>query len=581
MRRGCLSLGALILASATLSACDDATPVQRGFGSTQLVALRDSTFEFWFTKGDRVFYRTGRDEFGNGDPTFWSVDVGTGEVQNLGATMPDFTDPTPPARYRCEYAGGSNGEPTTYQITDTQTGQLTAIEHVYDTVPYCPKDDDPTLQLWRVEADQTLTLWTGPYTYLVQTQLPFAVHEVLGRLAAGWMVSAPSPNPPSGLGVYSFMDQDPTTATEVIPAALGSAAWAPGTTPTGSALASSGLIESSFFLPAAAGTYCYERAMADGSTVMFVGPQPSGPSEQALFAVDPAADLRVPNVQPYNYRYDGIWWFTDAWTSLEGSPATATFRIFRPTSGLYAACAWAGGDQFPNAFSDPAGENVILLEQQTGYTLSDNSPFELVVPGATGGDRCKLMAPTGVGFADFSPDGTALVWLVEPPDSKATLWTAARDGSAARAIGTEYIDGFNYGTTRAPHFVGGSQLELTLGGDLVWIDVHDDPVRTHYVTEQVFGGAIDLGRWLVTGHDHSTQDGNGRLALINRDSGETHEISPGVSQYMSPDVPSYGTTPGVFEDDGSPVRIVYLVRGRNPSPQDGLWVATIAAQDRK
>jgi len=62
---------------------------------------------------------------------------------------------------------------------------------------------------------------------------------------------------------------------------------------------------------------------------------------------------------------------------------------------------------------------------------------------------------------------------------------------------------------------------------------------------------------------------------------ETHEISPGVSVYLSPDVPSYGTTPGVFNDEGSPVRIVYLVRGRNPSPQDGVWVATITAQDRK
>jgi len=27
--------------------------------------------------------------------------------------------------------------------------------------------------------------------------------------------------------------------------------------------------------------------------------------------------------------------------------------------------------------------------------------------------------------------------------------------------------------------------------------------------------------------------------------------------------------------------IIYIVRGRNPSSQDGLWIATITAQDRQ
>jgi len=582
VRRDWLCLGALVAASVgALPACDDTTPAKRGFSSTQLVPVRDPTFEFWSSKGDQVFYRTGRDEFGNGDPTYWSVDLGTGQIQNLGDTMPNLGNPTPVHRYVCEYVAGTDGSQTTYHVKDMQTGELTTIENVYTTEPYCPADDDPTLLVWRIEADQTLTLWTGPYTYLVMAPLPFPVHELLGRLAAGWMVSAPSSTAPNGLGAYSITDQDPSTATEVIPAAMSTAAWAPGATPTATTLASSGLIEGSFFLPAAKGSYCYERAMADGSVVMFAGPQAADPRELALFPVDAAGMLRVVNVEPYNYRYDGLWWFTDAWTSLEGSPATSTFRIWRPKTGLYATCAWPGGDQFPIALSDPPDENVILLEQTDSFAIKANSQFLLVVPGATGADGCKLMAPSGVGFADFSPDGTAVAWLVEPPDAgKATLWTAGRDGSAPRALGTDYIDGVA-STTRAPHFVGDSQLELTLGGDMVWVDVHDDPVKLHYVTQQVFGAPIDLGRWLVTGHEYSDQDGNGRLALINRDSGETHEISPGVSVYLSPDVPSYGTTPGVFKDDGSPVRIVYLVRGRNPSPQDGVWVATITAQDRK
>jgi hypothetical protein len=112
----------------------------------------------------------------------------------------------------------------------------------------------------------------------------------------------------------------------------------------------------------------------------------------------------------------------------------------------------------------------------------------------------------------------------------------------------------------------------------VWVDVHDDPVRTHYITERAFGPTLDMGRWVVTGHDYSDQDATGRLALINRDSGETRPISPAVSYYVPLDLP-YGFRD--LQDDGRPHRIVYLVRGRNPSAQDGLWVATITPQDRQ
>ena len=84
---------------------------------------------------------------------------------------------------------------------------------------------------------------------------------------------------------------------------------------------------------------------------------------------------------------------------------------------------------------------------------------------------------------------------------------------------------------------------------------------------------------MVTGHDYSDQDANGSLALVNRDSGEHRPISPAVASYTSPDSNVYRRTPGGFNEDGKPVRIVYLVRGRNPSSQDGLWIATITKDD--
>jgi hypothetical protein len=214
-----------------------------------------------------------------------------------------------------------------------------------------------------------------------------------------------------------------------------------------------------------------------------------------------------------------------------------------------------------------------------------------MVPNASDGNPCRMLAPDYVGVADFSPDGSAMAWLVEDPATKAVLWTAARDGSGARSIGEGKIAGANDTAKGQPHFVGPSQLELTLGTDLVWVDVHDDPVQMHYITERAFGSPIDIGRWLVTGHDLSEQDANGKLALINRDTGETRDISPAVASDDAPVQAGYTTTDvqllttttarGVFQDDGRTVPIIYIVRGRNPSPQDGLWIATITAHDRQ
>jgi hypothetical protein len=582
-----LRWGALIaIVAAALPGCDDGRPAQRGFGSYQLAQFRDPTFRFYSSKGDLVFYETGRDDTGGGEATYWSVDLGTGEFRNLGSTMPDLGT-TNTNRYKCEYSFSPEGRRDGYMITDTQTGQLTVIEHVSFTSPYCPANDDPMLIAWRIEPDGTYTLWTGPFYYLVQATLPVVVHQILWREVGTTLVAAPSADTPDGLGVYAIADRDPTVATEVLPPTLSSAAWAAGATPSTS-LMSSGLfgplavLDSSFFWAAMPGRYTYARAMADGSQVMFAGPYEDGAArELALFPILPNSQLMWLRIEPYHYRYDGRWLLSSTWSSVEGAEATATFRIYRDATRRLATCTWPG-DQYPIARGDPADENALFVEPEVGSGMTDR-PLLLMVPDAPDGNTCRTLATTDVGYADFSPDGTAMVWLIEPPDfGKATLWTAGRDGSAPRTLGTGYIDGALYTSTLAPHFVGGSQLELTLEGDLIWIDVHDDPARSHYITEQVFGAAVDLGRWVVTGHDYSDQDATGELAMVNRDSGETRPISPAVWRYMSPDArtrPSRAA--GTFEDDGSPVRIVYVVRGRNPSAQDGLWVATITGQDRQ
>jgi len=558
-----------------LPACEDGGPVQRGFGSYQVAQFRDPTFDFVATQGDRVYYVTYREEAGAGVATYWSLDTVTGEVRNLGPTRPDFTAPPATDRYHCEFESDANGLTGLFTITDTQSGVVTGIEQVYTTWPSCPTDDDPTLLVWRYETADSYSLWMGPFTYLVQAPLPIVVRQVLWREAGATLVSGSSSGAVDSLAVFSIADQDPSVATEIVPATLAGAAWAAGTTPS-TALTSSGLLWPSFFWEGTPGHYSYMRLMADGSEVMFIGPYAGGAArELALFGIPRDSELTWLRIAPFSYRYDGLWPPTTTWRSVEPGVPGSTFRIWHEPTARLVTCAWPATES-PEAMGDPADENALFWRPSDGFALKPESPLLLIAPNAPDGNPCKLLATENVWSAGFSPDGTAMVWLVEPPDAKATLWTAGRDGSAPREIGTGFIGGTGSTQQLAPHFLEGSQLELTLNGDLVWIDVHDDPVLTHYITEQTFGTPIGLGRWVVTGHDYSDQDANGSLALVNRGSGEHRPISPAVASYASPDRNVYRRTPaGVVNEDGKPVRIVYLVRGRNPSPQDGLWIASI------
>src|SRR5262245_45975134 len=113
-----------------LPACDDGTPVQRGFGSRQLVALRDPSFNFYASKGDLVYYYTGRIPETGEPANYWSIDLVTGEVHDLGTTRPDLSDPRPTPRFSCEYETDQQGLTGNFVITDMQTGTKTVLDRV-------------------------------------------------------------------------------------------------------------------------------------------------------------------------------------------------------------------------------------------------------------------------------------------------------------------------------------------------------------------------------------------------------------------------------------------------------------------
>jgi hypothetical protein len=558
----------MVLTAGTLAlvaGCEEQPSIARGFGSQQLRQVRDASFSFYARQQDRVYFVTGGDDPG-GAPSYGEVDVTTGTIRELGPVQPDLGPPAvPPGRYSCT-SSIPIGDATmrTLSITDTETGVATVIEGVYVARPSCPADDDPRIHAWLKDSDGVLTLWRGPYTALEQAPLPLLVRGVMLFAGNASLVQAASPEAPDAFGLFR-LDENELIASEIVAPALATAAWADGATPAGS-LVSGSTGQPLYLQPAGNGRYTYTRAMSDGGQTLFLGPRATDTAnELALFRVEEPLSMSAPMIESYSFRYDGLWPRRPAW--LLGDATHQELRVWHQARAMITSCPWTG--LAPYGLTDPAGDNIAFLGTTgTGERIGDS--LLVVAPSAGAADACRQLADRDVTAVDFSPDGRAMYWLVQPTTGvlDAGLWTAAADGSGARLLGSGLIDS---SPNQAPRFVGDSQLELTLGGDLVWIDVHEDPVRVHYIADHVFGSVIGLGRWLITGHDYSDQDDTGQLALINRDNGETRAISPAVAAYVTPDLPPDGRLRELPET----VRIVYLVRGRNPSPQDGVWLATI------
>ena len=227
----------------------------------------------------------------------------------------------------------------------------------------------------------------------------------------------------------------------------------------------------------------------------------------------------------------------------------------------------------------PDGSRIMFVTPQSCCQYVGSGPLSLLTlgNGQGNGRSCTLLAASNVVTAAFSPDGSAMFWLIQPTTGDTQMWVASGDGSGAHMIGT--------GLMQNVHFVvtGEAQLELILNGDLVWLDLHDSTVQLHYIAEQVFEEIYDIGvgGWLITGYNYSTQAATATVGLVNRNTGEKRPISPDASQFLvlAARVDSDG---GLFSDSSSSagvLNVVYVVRGRNPSPQDGIWSATITTAD--
>jgi hypothetical protein len=581
---------ALAMSTVVLAACSGNRPVARGYESRELFPIRTTALGFNGADGPGVVVFQTNDD---GGINYWTVDLSTGAAQSFGNTYPPpppGSNPPPPAPYVCSQVFGSATPQAittgTLQITDAATGAVTSVS---DVVSYaqCPGADG-NLLLFVADANGNLVFERGPFTDLQPVPLGLDVTQ-LGYWAFDdsnapatvslWGVVPPVPGQ---IGFYTI-DLTSYAVTTDIPAVPASTAWASGATPAGSLASTSVSGDSLSLLPFGGNHYIYPRAMSDGGTTIFAGPFSSGPaSELALFQVPAGALLPAPEiVAPSPSAPAGAATPVNLISWNLGAPANELV-IWDDTNQRISACPIPPSALIQGVAS-PDGTRVLFGAPQapSGYSQSSSGgPLLLLTigAGAAGTNTCSTLVSADVTGAQFSPDGEFLYWVVQPPTGEAQLWVAASDGSGAHMVGT--------GLLQNVHFIvpGAAQLEMILGGDLVWMDLHDSGVNLHYVAQQVFDLIYDLrDGWLIAGYDYSSQNTNGTLGLVNRNTGEKRPISPEVAQFTVFSEALSGDGGYVSNQSDAAVTfvlsVIYQVHGRNPSSQDGIWVATITAAD--
>jgi hypothetical protein len=571
------------------SACGGGQPPARGFGSREIEPIRDSTLVLEGENGPGVVtYGTG----GPGDlvpksATYWTVNLSTGAVQNYGADGPPppstSSSPPPPSPYTCVVEIGS-GLAYTLQIVDNSTGTPTEIANVV-SYAQCPGVAG-ALTAFILDASGNAVLSTGPFTQLQPVSLSLQVSAVDGwtfdpvtNAPSTVMVRAALPLAPGEVGVYTI-DLGSYAITPDVPAVPSSVAWAAGAIPAGS-LQSTAVAESAEPVLQIGDHYVYPRVMSDAGVTVFAGPFFSGPtSELALFQVPPGTSPPTPYgvfSTPSSTGYVQSFSQLIVWQLAGAAGATSDLMAWDDANRQMIACPSSPQANLAGVRSSD-GSRVLFVTPQGCCQYLGSGPLSLgtLANGGGGADSCTQLVASNVVTAAFSPDGSAMFWLVQPPTGEMQLWVAAGDGSGARMIGS--------GLMQNVHFVvpGAAQLELILDGDLVWLDPHQSTVQLHYVAEQVFEEIYDIGvgGWLITGYDYSTQDATATVGLVNRNTGEKRLISPDVVQFLVlSDWP--GADGGLGSDASSSgvLTLVYTVRGRNPSPQDGIWSATISTAD--
>ena len=136
------SLGFACALAMLSSACDEGGAPARRFGSRQLLATRDPTLDIYEQPDDHTLVTSTTTGPAGSQSSYVSIDVSTGQVTELGATVPDFPSAATDggvARFTC--ATDQIEGTSALIVTDTQSGQSTIIDGNSAEYPACPSTE--------------------------------------------------------------------------------------------------------------------------------------------------------------------------------------------------------------------------------------------------------------------------------------------------------------------------------------------------------------------------------------------------------------------------------------------------------
>jgi len=258
------------------------------------------------------------------------------------------------------------------------------------------------------------------------------------------------------------------------------------------------------------------------------------------------------------------------WLQTENAGAQTRVYTWHVGDGTAASCALprtADRRDFSQTAWQPGTGRFAAIAQSSSQSV--NAPASWALVEGTAGAGCQMVASGNnqIKQLQFSPSGAQFAMLENDPLNDSTVYLGAPDGTppTIASTGSYY---FNIGYVDDRHLL--LWHSDTDGYTLSSLDVGSVPVMEHAIADRVrwdFRGswAWLTPKWVLLADADLQQDGSFSLDVVNIDTGEERLVSRGVVDFRV----SWSTPPAGATD----LEVVYTVRSRSPSSQDGIWVA--------
>lgn len=305
----------------------------------------------------------------------------------------------------------------------------------------------------------------------------------------------------------------------------------------------------------------YDRDLVDGSSVGFVR------------FLDGAREMQLPG-QSMDHLSDRLSLSPTGqdvyWLQTENAGAQTRIFTWHVGDAGAASCTLprtADRRDFSQTAWQPGTGRFAAIAQSSSQATS--APASWALLEGTGGLGCQLVASGSnlIKQLQFSPSGAQFAMLESDPANQSTIYLGAANGTppVIASTGSYY---FSIGYLDERHLL--LWHSNTDGYTLSWLDTAAIPAMEHTIADRVrwdFRGswAWLTPKWVLLADADLQQDASFSLDVVNIETGEERLVSRGVIDFRVP----WSTPP----DGATDLEVVYTVRSRTASSQDGVWVA--------